>query len=171
MSSARQRSHIDSPTDPSLGSFEDFYQTEYNSVLALALVLTSDRGQAEDLAQEAFLAAYLAWSSISNPSTWIRATVSNKAMTWWRRVYAARRATIRAASSEAAADGMPADTEYFWAEVRRLPRRQAQAVALHYLEERTTKEIAAVLGCDESTVRVHLTRGRRALATRLRVTE
>lgn len=171
MSPASQRSNIDSPTDPALGSFEAFYKSEYNSVLALAIVLTSDRVQAEDLTQESFLAAYLAWSGISNPATWIRATVSNKAMTWWRRIYTARRAMNRAASSESAVDAMPEDTEDFWAEVRRLPRRQAQAVALHYLEERTTKEIASVLGCSESTVRIHLSRGRRALATRLRVTE
>jgi RNA polymerase sigma-70 factor, ECF subfamily len=170
MSPASQR-HIDSPIDPSLGSFEAFYRAEYQSVLALAMVLTSSRAQAEDLTQESFLAAYTAWSGISNPATWIRGTVSNKAMTWWRRVYAARRATIRAASHESAIDAMPADTDDFWAEVRRLPRRQAQVVTLYYLEEWTTKEIAIVLGCEESTVRIHLSRGRRALATRLKVVE
>lgn len=171
MSPANQRPKIESPIDPFVGSFEAFYKSDYNSVLALAMVLTSDRVQAEDLTQESFLAAYLAWPTISNPSIWIRATVSNKAMTWWRRVYAARRAMSRAASSDSAVDAMPTDTDAFWAEVRRLPRRQAQAVALHYLDELTTKEIAAVIGCDESTVRIHLTRGRRALATRMGVAE
>lgn len=62
---------------------------------------------------------------------------------------------------------MPVETEAFWAQVRRLPARQAQTVTLFYLEDLSTAEIADVLGCAPATVRVHLTRGRRALAARL----
>jgi DNA-directed RNA polymerase specialized sigma24 family protein len=36
-------------------------------------------------------------------------------------------------------------------------------VALFYVEDRTTAEIAELLGCSESTARVHLHRGRQAL--------
>ena len=55
----------------------------------------------------------------------------------------------------------------FWAAVRGLPRRQAQCVALRYLEDRSVREIAGVLEIAEATVRVHLHAGRRALAERL----
>jgi RNA polymerase sigma-70 factor (ECF subfamily) len=44
-------------------------------------------------------------------------------------------------------------------------------VALHYLEDRPVAEIADILGCNETTVRVHLHRGRLALAKRLEITE
>jgi len=64
-----------------------------------------------------------------------------------------------------------AESAEFWREVRRLPRRQAQAVALFYLEETSVAEIAEVLGCAESTVKVHLHRGRQALAKRLHAEE
>jgi RNA polymerase sigma-70 factor (ECF subfamily) len=57
--------------------------------------------------------------------------------------------------------------EAFWAEVRRLPRRQAQAVALHYIYDLGVAEIASTLGCAEGTVKVHLSRGRAALGSRL----
>lgn len=171
MSPASKRFETERESEPVIGSFEAFYQSEYRSVLALARVLTSDRAQAEDLTQESFLAAYLGWAGISNPATWIRATVSNKSMTWWRRVYASRRAMSRAGSLAVVVAPMPEDTEDFWAEVRRLPKRQAQAIALYYLDDRSTSEIAGVLGCDESTVRIHLSRGRRALATSLGVPE
>lgn len=40
-------------------------------------------------------------------------------------------------------------------------------MALRYLEDRGTTEIAAVLGISEATVRVHLHTGRKALAERL----
>jgi RNA polymerase sigma-70 factor, ECF subfamily len=150
-------------------SFESFFAREYRPVLALAFVLTGDRSAAEDLAQEAFLAAFRTWESISNPGSWVRATVSNRAMSWWRRTYAAKRALTRLNGSEPASWEMPEDTEAFWGEVRKLPRRQAQAVTLYYLEDRSAEEIGALLGCDPSTVRIHLSRGRRALATRLGV--
>jgi RNA polymerase sigma factor (sigma-70 family) len=57
--------------------------------------------------------------------------------------------------------------EEVWRAVRSLPKRQAQCVALRYLDDRTTAEIAEVLGCAEATVRVHLHRAHAALAERL----
>lgn len=151
-------------------AFEGFYAREYRAVLTLAHALTGDPGQAEDLTQETFLSAYLAWGALRNPAGWVRAAVSNKAMSWWRRTYAATRAMTLVGRPEAAAE-MPPDTSAFWAEVRRLPRRQAEAVALYYLEDRSVSEISAVLGCAQSTTRMHLSRGRRALASKLGVAE
>jgi RNA polymerase sigma-70 factor (ECF subfamily) len=55
----------------------------------------------------------------------------------------------------------------FWAAVRALPERQAACVALHYLEDRSVADIAEVLGCRAATVKVHLHRGRTALARTL----
>ena len=61
---------------------------------------------------------------------------------------------------------LPIDDE-FWRLVRRLPRRQAQCIALHYLEDRSPDDIAGILGIAPSTVRVHLHAARVALAARL----
>jgi RNA polymerase sigma-70 factor, ECF subfamily len=156
---------------PHVESFESFYGREYRPVLALANVLIGDRAQAEDLAQEVFVAAFQSWATIANPGAWVRAAVSNKAMSWWRRTYAARRALARLGNVEPSTTDMTADADAFWGEVRRLPRRQAQAIALYYLEDLPVASIAAMLGCDASTVRIHLSRGRKALAARLEVAE
>ena len=51
-----------------------------------------------------------------------------------------------------------------------LSPQQRAAVALHYLEDRWTSDIADLLGCSESTARVHLHRGRQALAHHLGAT-
>jgi RNA polymerase sigma-70 factor (ECF subfamily) len=167
---APDRVGVAEPTSAAIvESFESFFAREFRPVLALAFVLTGDRAAAEDLAQEAFLAAFRAWESISTPGSWVRATVTNRAMSWWRRTYAARRAVTRLNGSGPAVWEMPEDTEQFWEQVRRLPRRQAQAVTLYYLEDRSAEEIGVLLGCEASTVRIHLSRGRRALATRLGV--
>lgn len=53
------------------------------------------------------------------------------------------------------------------AAIGRLPRRQATAVLLHVLEERSYEDIARAMGCSESTARVHVMRGRAGLARRL----
>lgn len=46
------------------------------------------------------------------------------------------------------------------AAVGRLPSKQAVAVMMRVLEERSYKEIAEMLGCREATVRTHVLRGR-----------
>lgn len=62
---------------------------------------------------------------------------------------------------------LPAEDEAFWSEVRALPKRQAQAIALHYLEDRSIADIAEILECAEGTVKVHLFKGRSRLSERL----
>jgi len=51
--------------------------------------------------------------------------------------------------------------------IGRLPRRQATAVLLHIVEEQSYEDIAQAMGCSESTVRVHVARGRAGLARQL----
>ena len=51
--------------------------------------------------------------------------------------------------------------------VARLPRRQRQAVTLHYLADLSVAEVAAVLGIAESSVKTHLGAARAALRERL----
>jgi len=53
------------------------------------------------------------------------------------------------------------------AAVGRLPKRQAAAVLLRIIEEQSYEEIALAMGCSKSTARIHVMRGRAALARRL----
>jgi RNA polymerase sigma-70 factor (ECF subfamily) len=59
--------------------------------------------------------------------------------------------------------------ETFWQAVRRLPPRQAQAVALYYMEDYSVSDIAEVLDCSEGTVKTHLSRARAAVARQLQL--
>ena len=63
------------------------------------------------------------------------------------------------------------DGDRFWSEVRRLPKRQAQVTALFYALDLPVSEVAHTLGCADGTVKVHLSRARAELATRLGTTE
>ena len=54
-----------------------------------------------------------------------------------------------------------------WRAIRSLPRRQAQVIALVYLEDRSLAQAAAILGCGEETAKTHLRRAKASLAKRL----
>jgi RNA polymerase sigma-70 factor (ECF subfamily) len=151
--------------------FEDFYEREYLAVVGLAYALSGSGWAAEDLAQEAFMAAHRDWERIGlydKPGAWVRRVVANLSVSAFRRRTAEAKALARIAFGRE--DPLPdlavGDAE-FWAAIRALPRRQTQVVALYYLEDRSVVEVAEILDVTPGTVKRHLHDGRRALAKRL----
>ena len=71
--------------------------------------------------------------------------------------------------STRSANELPESGDGFWSAVRSLPDRQAQIVALHYLDDRPVDEIAELLEIAPGTVKTQLHRARATLANRLRV--
>jgi RNA polymerase sigma-70 factor (ECF subfamily) len=154
-------------------TFEAFARRQRRPLVALAWSLTGDLGVAEDLAQEALQAAWQGWDrvgSLEAPGAWVRRAVINRSAGHARRAGREHRALARIAGRPAATVELEPEDHRFWAEVRKLPERQAQAVTLHYLEDCSVAEIAEALGCAAGTVRVHLHRGRQALAKALGLT-
>ena len=153
------------------GSFEHFYLEEYPRVVDLAYALSGSRMTAEDIAQEAFLRAYRDWDrvgSYEHQAAWVRRVAANLATSGLRRRLAEARALARlAARREPSLDPLPASNADFWRAVRALPARQAQAVALYYLEDLSIQQTAVVLDCAEGTVKAHLAKARQTLARRL----
>jgi RNA polymerase sigma factor (sigma-70 family) len=160
----------DGTTKPLAGinAFEAFYRREFRSVLGLAVVLTGSRSAGEDITQDAFTVTYREWERVGgldNPGAWVRKVVANRSVSAFRRSVAEARALLRFKRQdpeEAAVDGLEV-----WDEVRKLPRRQAQVVALTYLNDLPRRDVAAVLGCSEETVKTHLERAKRTLAETL----
>ena len=153
--------------------FDAFYQREFKNVVSLAYALSGSRFAAEDLAQEAFLTAHREWDRISrydSPAGWVRRVVSNMSVSHYRKRASEARALIRVAfQRQQPLPELEAADDEFWQHVRALPRRQAQAIALHYLEDRPVAEVAEILECSVSTAKVHLHKGRQALAGRLQL--
>ncbi len=158
-----------------LESFESFYRREFRPMVALAFALSGSRLAAEDLAQEAMMVAHRRWAEVARlerPDAWVRRVVSNMSVSAYRKRASEARALARLAGrrQEVLPAMEPADDE-FWKAVRALPTRQAQALALHYLEDLPVAEIAEVLDCSPSTAKVHLFRGRKNLAAALGMEE
>lgn len=147
--------------------FDTFYRREYPRVVALAYALCGRRAASEDLAQDAFFAAHQRWKKVGGydrPDAFVRRVVANAAISAGRRWAVEARALRRlAVRSVGPVEDLEPPDAAFWQAVRRLAPRQAQAIALYYLEERSAEEIGVVLGCSPATVAVHLHRGRAAL--------
>ncbi|HEX7165973.1 MAG TPA: sigma factor-like helix-turn-helix DNA-binding protein, partial [Acidimicrobiales bacterium] len=94
--------------------------------------------------------------------------VANRSVSRFRRATAEARALVRIGRADAAEPELSAETITLWAEVRRLPRRQAQALALQHVDGRSVREVAEILGCSENTVKTHVLRAKKSLAARLR---
>ena len=155
------------------GPFEHFYLEEYPRVVMLVYALSGSRAGAEDIAQEAFLRAYQNWErvgSYEHQAAWVRRVAANLATSGIRRRLAEARALARlAARREPALEPLPAEEADFGRALRALPRRQAQAVALFYVEDMSVQQIAVVLDCAEGTVKAHLAKARHTLAKRLQL--
>ena len=154
--------------------FEELFDTEFPAVVRSVFVVCQDLGRAEDLAQEAFLELLRHWQRVSRydrPGAWVRRVAIRKAVQVTRRE--ARRPWLeRRAASSVADPSSPAAAEWdMWAAVRSLPAQQRAVVALFYYEDLSVDDVAHVLGCSTSTVKVHLHRAREALRTRVSRTE
>ncbi len=157
-------------------SFELFYEHNRRPLVALAYALSGSRLAAEDLAQEALIAAYQSWNEVQqkgNPGTWVRRILLNKASSAYRRRMAEVRAIAKHPRDLATVPfpEVTGEIEKIWREVRRLPRRQTQVIALVYLEDLTMTEIASTLDISKESVNTHLRRARVTLARRLHMEE
>jgi RNA polymerase sigma-70 factor (ECF subfamily) len=135
------------------------------------VLVTGDRHEAEDIAQEALCRAAARWSRVREydiPEAWVRKVAMNLAASRLRQV----RARLRALAGgglppPAPVPAVSADAVALAEAMRALPVRQRQALVLHYLVGMTTEEAGAALGVPAGTVKSWLARGRKRLAAQL----
>ena len=151
----------------------------------LAWSVLRDADEARDLSQEAFIRLHQAAGSFGGRarfSTWFYRILVNLCLDhrrrhrWWRHLFAGPPAQSsdesgRGDGPDAVLERQPAPftdpaddvareqtMTRLWQAVDRLSPRQRAAVLLQVREDLPTAEIAVVLKCSESTVRVHLHR-------------
>ena len=166
--------NIDIPTIRAVPLFDSFYRAEFSAVAGLAYVLSGSRLASEDIAQDAFLAAYRKGDDIGqydSPGAWVRRVVANRSVSLIRRSIIETKALRKVLQREELPPHPSDDCVDVWREVRRLPRRQAQVVALYYLEDLALEDVGAILEIGTETVRTYLRRARKTLACRLDVLE
>lgn len=149
----------------------DFAHEHGTPLLRLALMLTGQVGEAEDLVQETFARLLRDWSAIEgakSPRAYARRTLVNTHLT--RRRRAAREVVVPLVpegSAPEASSAAGSDTDEAWALLATLPRRQRCVLALRYYEGLDDAEIASLLNISAGAVRTHASRGLAALSERV----
>ena len=146
----------------------ELFDRHWSAAHRAALLVTGDRAAAEDIAQEAFLAALRALPSfdLRRPlRPWLHRIVVNRAIDW-SRARALRHEVGADAAGEPAA--RPASREPqlgtdVMGALMRLGPEQRAVVVMRYVLELTPGEIGAALGLPRGTVNSRLRRGLDAL--------
>jgi RNA polymerase sigma-70 factor (sigma-E family) len=157
-------------------TFEEFAAARLPALLRYAIVLTGDRGLAEDLVQEVLIRIHLRWrkvASLDRPELYVKRALTNEFLSWRRRWKTRNPAVglaglvdmVGLAPDSALPDpaGLVAERADLWSRVAALPRQQRVVLALRYYEGLTDTEIAEVLDCAPGTVRGYASRAVAAL--------
>ena len=157
------------PTDD-VSSFEEFFLRERAGLFSALCLVTRNRYEAEELAQDAFVRVLERWDRVSvmdDPRGYLYRTAMNAFRSRYRRVVLAAK---RALSVTPPDDAM-AVVDARDAAVRALATlspRQRVAVVLTDLLGYTSEEAARMLGIRASTVRMHTSRAHAALKETMR---
>jgi RNA polymerase sigma-70 factor (sigma-E family) len=154
-------------------AFEAFVAARSDDLMRTAVLLTRDRGHAEDLVQTALVKAYRRWGRIDggDPYPYVRRLLVTSAASWRR-----LRVTQEIVSLPAHDPAGPDDTDAFAERDRMtealatLPPRMRAVLVLRYVEDLSEAVTAETLGCSVHTVKSQTVRGLARLRTVLGAT-
>lgn len=166
--------------DPS--AFASLVRSVQRPVYGLALRLLNNEAEASEVAQEAFLRAYqnLHRYDESRPfDLWVLAITRNLCLDLLR-----RRGRVHTEELEPMKELLPSgeasleegaiarqERQSLEEALATLPPEDREVLALYYVQRRTTKEIAQVLGCAPGTIMARLFRAREKLRKKMTVEE
>ncbi|MBN1349595.1 sigma-70 family RNA polymerase sigma factor [candidate division KSB1 bacterium] len=153
-------------------AFGKLVKKNQERILFLAYDLVGDQEEAKDLAQESFIRAFEKlplFEERSQFSTWLYRITVNLAKDYHRRKN--RRSIESLDESMQIAD--PATfspdsqdplegnsiSEHLEEALDKLSIKQRTATVLRYFHQKSSREIAEIMGCAESTARIHVFRG------------
>jgi RNA polymerase sigma-70 factor (ECF subfamily) len=152
---------------PDAEDYDSFYRSTRQRVLSCVYLVTGDLGDAQDAVQEAYMKAWLRWSTVGRydePESWVRLVACRIATSRWRSMRSRVRAHGRHGPAADLIGGPSTDTLEIVAALKQLPEEQRVALALHYLVGLAVVDVAKETGAPVGTVKSRLARGRRALA-------
>ncbi len=143
-------------------AFRDYVLARGTALLRMAVMLTGNQADAEDLVQAALANTFLAWDKINDRAAldaYVRRAMVNTHISWWRRRRLEEFPTDQLPDQAVADHARESDTaEVVRRALDRLPERMRAAVMLRYFEDMTEPEIAALLGVSLGTVKSTVSR-------------
>ena len=145
------------------------YTAHYRELVRLAAFLTSDRDNAEEVVQDAFVKVHGSWRGLrelDKGEAYLRTAVVNASRSRLRRRQVAARHRPDPLRDMASAESLALEVvqrEAVQEALHRLPRRQREAVVLRYYGDLTEAQTAAAMGCSVGSVKSHTSRAMAAL--------
>jgi RNA polymerase sigma factor (sigma-70 family) len=159
-------------------AFGDLVNRYQRQIYGLACILLGDRSEAEDIAQETFLRAWLNFDLLSDPrkfGPWVRRIVFGVSIVWlrafrpdlYRLADHETELTLFAtsASSESALQAMESIEirQKVWPAVSTLPPRYCVPLTMFHMDGLSHRKVAEAIGVTEGTARSLVTRARQRL--------
>ena len=170
-----ERSLVAGALGGSEADLEALFRRHWPSAYRAAFLIVHDHAAAEDIAQEAFLAAIRRLDRFDRRrrfSPWLYTIVANRAIDWTRARAARPEHGVQPPESAAALEQPPGRySEEVLSALRALSPEHRAVVVLRYVLEYTPGEIARALGLPRGTVNSRLRRGLDVLEVRLRESE
>lgn len=152
-------------------AFEILVSRYQTLVCSVSLGVTGDIGASEDIAQEAFVAAWQKLDSINDASkfkAWVCAIARNRAISSIRRATPGTVASLpdvpshsqHAPEYEVMHDD---ESEFVWRTLENLPQNYREPLVLYYRRDQSVSEVADVLELSVDAVKQRLARGREIL--------
>ncbi|WP_232793963.1 SigE family RNA polymerase sigma factor, partial [Pseudofrankia saprophytica] len=140
-------------------AFEAFFENHHRDLARLALLLTGNKEDAEDITADALTSAWMHWDRVQaaeNPLAYVRRSVANLAASQIRRHVRQRNLLARVGrqpgTSTTSEPDVPQAMLLRWA-LDQLPHRKRQCVVLRYGLDLSEAETADWLGISVGTVK------------------
>jgi len=147
---------------------EDLFNACYPRLAGWVRRLVDDDETAHEIASEAFTRLLARWSGLENPQSYLYMIATNLIRDHWRKTGRERQA-IRVLSTAGTAEPAyrPAEDVDVRALIKALPERLRSPFLLHYYGGFAIKEVAAMLGRPEGTIKADLYHARARLKAAL----
>jgi RNA polymerase sigma-70 factor, ECF subfamily len=167
-SGRQERAWVRGAQAGSVSDLEALYRTYWPRAYRAAYLVVHDATGAEDIVQEAWLAAVRALDRFDRRRAfgpWLHRIVVNRAIDWTRA--RALRAEVELAETQAAVPDPSSELPVLVRQLAALPGEQRAVIVLRHLLEYTPGEIAELLDLPRGTVNSRLRRGLDQLAAHL----
>lgn len=152
-------------------SFEAFVVARSPALLRTAVLLTHDRGHAEDLVQAALIKTYRHWRRVSqegDPYGYVRRVLVTTNAGWRRRPMTREIVDLPPGNLvDPVAGPDTGDRDLMTRALATLPPRMRAVLVLRYWEDLSEASTAELLGCSVNTVKTQTTRGLARLRAQL----
>lgn len=134
----------------------DFVRSDSLRLTRFAYLVTGDRLRAEDVVQDVFMAMHKRFGQmleLENPHAYAQRAIVNAHISWLRRRRPNDFLIDELPERPVAARADLETSDEVWNALSSLGRKQRIVLVLRYYEGFSDKEIAAILGCREGTIR------------------